>query len=93
MPLQSAPSYSELDPTFVVALSFCLFFGFMFGDVGHGLALVLGTWFLEKKGMMGPAIASVLKVAGSASVALGFLYGSVFGSEEILTPICCRRQM
>ena len=85
--LYSLPSYSELDPTFVVALSFCLFFGFMFGDVGHGLALVLGTWFLEKKGMMGPAIASVLKVAGGASVAFGFLYGSVFGSEEILTPI------
>ncbi|MDR3230780.1 MAG: hypothetical protein LBT65_05025, partial [Synergistaceae bacterium] len=31
--LYSLPAYSELDPTFVVALSFCLFFGFMFGDV------------------------------------------------------------
>ncbi len=82
--LYSLPSYSELDPTFVVALSFCLFFGFMFGDVGHGLVLILGTWYLEKKGIMGRAIASVMKVAGTSAVLFGFLYGSVFGSEELI---------
>lgn len=85
--LYSLPSYSELDPTFVVALSFCLFFGFMFGDVGHGLVLILGTWFLEKKGLMGHAIASVMKVAGFFAAVFGFLYGSVFGSEEIISAI------
>ncbi|MDR1377148.1 MAG: hypothetical protein LBJ22_06525, partial [Synergistaceae bacterium] len=85
--LYSLPSYSELDPTFVVAVSFCLFFGFMFGDVGHGAALILGTYFLEKKGMMGRAIASVIKIAGVSSILFGFLYGSVFGSEEIIHPM------
>ncbi|MDR1977183.1 MAG: ATPase [Synergistaceae bacterium] len=85
--LYSLPSYSELDPTFVVATSFCLFFGFMFGDVGHGVALILGTCFLEKKKMMGRAIASVMKIAGISAVLFGFLYGSVFGSEELIRPI------
>jgi V/A-type H+-transporting ATPase subunit I len=85
--LYSLPSYSELDPTFVVAVSFCLFFGFMFGDVGHGIALILGTWFLEKKKIMGPPIASVMRVAGTSSIVFGFLYGSVFGDEELFRPL------
>jgi V/A-type H+-transporting ATPase subunit I len=85
--LYSLPAYNELDPTFVVALSFCLFFGFMFGDVGHGLLLVLGTWFMEKKGLMGNVFSSVLKIAGMSAIFFGLLYGSIFGSEEILTPL------
>jgi V/A-type H+-transporting ATPase subunit I len=85
--LYSLPSYSELDPTFVVAMSFCLFFGFMFGDVGHGLVLMLGTWLLERKGIMGHAIASVMKVASSCAILFGLLYGSVFGSEDIIHPL------
>ncbi|GHS92962.1 V-type ATP synthase subunit I [Synergistales bacterium] len=85
--LYSLPSYGELDPTLVVALSFCFFFGFMFGDVGHGLALIIGTIILEKKGLMGCAIASVMKTAGVAAMLFGVLYGSVFGNEEIITPL------
>jgi V/A-type H+-transporting ATPase subunit I len=85
--LYSLPSYSELDPTFVVALSFCFFFGFMFGDVGHGFALILGTWFLERKKVMGHAIASVMRIAGAFAILFGFLYGSVFGDESLLHPL------
>jgi V/A-type H+-transporting ATPase subunit I len=85
--LYSLPSYSELDPTFVVAVSFCFFFGFMFGDVGHGIALILGTRFLEKKKIMGGAIASVMRIAGLFSVLFGFLYGSVFGDESLIHPL------
>jgi V/A-type H+-transporting ATPase subunit I len=85
--LYSLPSYSELDPTFVVAVSFCLFFGFMFGDVGHGIALMLGTAFLEKKKIMGRAIASVMWIACVFSILFGFLYGSVFGDESLLRPL------
>jgi V/A-type H+-transporting ATPase subunit I len=85
--LYSLPSYSELDPTFVVAVSFCFFFGFMFGDVGHGIALILGTGFLEKKKIMGSAIASVMRVAGAFAILFGFLYGSVFGEESLIHPL------
>ena len=85
--LYSLPSYSELDPTLVVSVSFCLFFGFMFGDVGHGLALILGTWLMERRGWMGRPLASVMKVAGASAVLFGILYGSVFGSEELIPPL------
>jgi len=29
--MYSLPSYGEIDPSFFVAVTFCLFFGFMFG--------------------------------------------------------------
>ncbi|MDR1741609.1 MAG: hypothetical protein LBR38_07170 [Synergistaceae bacterium] len=85
--LYSLPSYGETDPTFILAISFCLFFGFMFGDVGHGIALILGVMLLERKKIMGGEIAAVAKIAGGCSVLFGFLYGSVFGNEKLIHPI------
>lgn len=82
--LYSLPSYGETDPSPLVALSFCLFFGFMFGDVGHGLLLSAGAWLLAKRGVLKPAFASVIRIAGVSATLFGFLYGSVFGSEELL---------
>ena len=82
--LYSLPSYGEIDPSFFVALSFCLFFGFMFGDVGHGLILILGALFLQKKRILKKSLATVMKSAGTMSVVFGFLYGSVFGLEDVI---------
>ncbi len=82
--LYSLPSYDETDPSVFVALSFCLFFGFMFGDVGHGFLLALGAWYLHKRGILKKSFASVIRLAGYSAMAFGFLYGSVFGSENIL---------
>ncbi len=82
--LYSLPSYGETDPSPLVALSFCLFFGFMFGDVGHGFLLAAGAWWLARKGILKKAFASVIRIAGVSAMVFGFLYGSVFGSEEIL---------
>ena len=82
--LYSLPSYGETDPSPLVALSFCLFFGFMFGDVGHGLLLTAGAWYLARKGILKQTFASVIRIAGISAMGFGFLYGSVFGSEEVL---------
>ncbi len=82
--LYSLPSYGETDPSALVGLSFCLFFGFMFGDVGHGFLLALGAWYLQRRGIMKKAFASVIRMAGYSAMVFGFLYGSVFGSENIL---------
>ncbi len=82
--LYSLPSYGELDPTFFVAISFCLFFGLMFGDVGHGIMIALGAWLMERRGIMGSPLAAVMKIAGGASVIFGVLYGSIFGNEELI---------
>ncbi len=44
------PKMDELDPTWFVALTTFIMFGFMFGDVGHGLVfLILGIILLLKK--------------------------------------------
>jgi V/A-type H+-transporting ATPase subunit I len=57
----------------------------MFGDVGQGLCLVLGGALLYKIKKM--SIAAIISLAGVFSTIFGFLYGSVFGFEDIIKPI------
>ena len=40
--LYGLPHYEELDPTPMIAITFPLIFGLMFGDFGHGLILLVG---------------------------------------------------
>ncbi len=82
------PGYSELDPTPLLALTFPLIFGFMFGDVGHGLLLVLvGALLLSRKIAVWRDLApwgGILLACGSAAMGFGMLYGSLFGFEDVL---------
>ncbi len=78
------PNYNELDPTLFVAITAFLLFGFMFGDVGHGLVIfIIGLFMSRKKIAMGP----VFQAGGIASMVFGVLYGSIFGNEEIIPAI------
>lgn len=79
------PAYNELDPTWFVAITYSLIFGAMFGDVGQGLILFLGGLFLYKKKHMD--LAGIISCAGVFSTFFGFMYGSIFGFEEILHAI------
>lgn len=79
------PAYNELDPTWFVALTYSFIFGAMFGDVGQGLVLFLGGLFLYKKKHMD--LAGIISCAGIFSVFFGFMYGSLFGFEEVLHAI------
>jgi vacuolar-type H+-ATPase subunit I/STV1 len=83
------PSNSEIDPTPLTAITFVLMFGLMFGDLGQGLALMLGGMMLKKYGQK--KIREELKQAGGILIACGLsaavcglLYGSVFSSEHII---------
>lgn len=80
------PSYNELDPTLLVALTFVIMFGVMFGDVGHGLLLVLVALGLRFWGKL-TTIAGVLLAAGASATVFGLLYGSLFGRKDILPHI------
>ena len=82
--LYSVPSYGEVDPSPFVAVTFILFFGFMFGDVGHGVMLMLASLYLGKKGILSKSFTYVMKCASTSSIVFGFLYGSVMGYEDIL---------
>lgn len=85
--LYSLPSYGELDPSPFVAISFVLFFGFMFGDIGHGLLIFLGSALLVKRGMMRSSLGRVMKMAAGSSMVFGLLYGSIFGVEDLLPAV------
>ncbi|MFA9422440.1 MAG: V-type ATP synthase subunit I [Sedimentibacter sp.] len=77
------PSYHEIDPTSFLAVTFCLMFGIMFGDIGQGLVYFLAGMFLKKKiGMAGDL---VMRLGGS-SIIFGFVYGSLFGLEQAELP-------
>jgi V/A-type H+-transporting ATPase subunit I len=82
--MYGVPNYTELDPTIFVAITAFLMFGFMFGDVGQGLVIALiGLILKKKKSSMGP----IFMAGGISSIIFGFLYGSIFGNEDILKPI------
>lgn len=78
------PSYGEIDPTFLVALTYTLLFGIMFGDVGQGAILTVAGLYLSKKKGMG--LGSILAIIGCSSVFFGFMYGSIFGFEDKIIP-------
>jgi len=82
------PGYKELDPTILMAFTFPLLFGAMFGDVGHGAILaLLGGLLISRKvkalSSMG-GMGWIVLICGITSIFFGFLYGSVFGNEEVL---------
>lgn len=74
------PRYEEVDPTMLIAITFPLLYGAMFGDVGHGLVLAAIGWILSRRSSLG----GLLVACGISGTLFGFLYGSIFGFEEIL---------
>lgn len=74
------PASAEADPSTLLALAVPLLFGYMFGDVGQGLLLAAGGWWLRKR----YAVARLLMVGGFAAAAFGLLFGSVFGLHGLL---------
>lgn len=79
--MYGVPNPNEIDPTLFVAITAFLMFGFMFGDVGHGLVfLIVGLLYKKKNKDAG----AILIAGGLASTIFGFLYGSVFGKEDII---------
>ena len=88
------PGYNELNPTWVMALTFPLVFGIMFGDVGHGfiltaIGMLLASGLIRTMHKL-KSMGTVIGVCGVASIGFGFLYGSIFGFEHVLTPLWIR---
>ena len=83
--MYGVPNYREFDPTWLVALTYSLLFGVMFGDIGQGALLTLGGYFIykTKKADLGGIIA----LAGFFATIFGFMYGSFFGFEGVFDAI------
>lgn len=80
------PRYGEIDPTPLLALTFPLIFGIMFGDLGQGMLLALIGGFLMFRSMRAGTVGvgSLLLACGVAATVFGVLYGSVFGMEDVI---------
>ena len=86
--MYGVPTYSEIDPTPIIAITFPIIFGIMFGDMGHGLVLIISGlvgWlvFRNKKGRDFLNFCWIILYCGIGAVLMGFLYGEFFGMHEI----------
>lgn len=76
------PSYNEIDPTGILAVTYILFFGIMFGDVGQSFVLSLAGFIIYKLKKID--LAGIVGFVGISGMIFGFIYGSFFGNEEII---------
>ncbi len=82
--LYGLPHYEEVDPTPMIAVTFPLIFGLMFGDVGHGLVLLLGGLLLGlliKRQTAVKNICWIIAACGLGAIFAGLLFGEFFGTQ------------
>lgn len=76
------PAYDEFDPTILISVLYSFMFGAMFGDLGHGLVLLIGgaaLYFWKRS-----QLAGIISLAGFFSCIFGLLFGSFFGFEDLI---------
>lgn len=83
--MYGTPAYSDIDITPFVAITYTVLFGMMFGDLGQGAVLAIIGFLMWKLKKM--ELGKILVPCGIASMVFGFLFGSVFGYEEMLDPV------
>jgi V/A-type H+-transporting ATPase subunit I len=79
---QGHPGRHEIDPTPIISLVFPVFFGMMFGDLGHGLVLaVFGMLLLERGNESLKKWGTILTTAGISASIFGVIFGEFFGFD------------
>lgn len=79
----SMPKKNEVDPTFVMAIFYYVFFGMMFSDAGYGIIMTgVCAFLLQKFKNMEDGLRKSVKMfmyCGISTAFWGFMYGSFFG--------------
>ena len=75
------PSYGEFDPTILVAFTFPILYGAMFGDFGQGLFLMLAGLLVHRFTKGKVSLGLLFVYCGASAALFGILYGSIFGFE------------
>ncbi|MCL2517635.1 MAG: ATPase [Oscillospiraceae bacterium] len=76
------PGYKEVDPTIFVAITYTIFFGIMFADLGQGIILSIAGWLMYK--LKGMELGKILVPCGISGAVFGTIFGSFFGSETAI---------
>jgi V/A-type H+-transporting ATPase subunit I len=77
---QGTPGGHEVDPTPLVSFVFPIFFGIMFGDLGHGLILTLFAILIRQRGTGSlRQWGNIFLAAGVSSCFVGVVVGEFFG--------------
>ena len=77
---QGIPRYGEIDPTPIIAFVWPLFYGLMFGDLGHGLLLFgLGMLIRQRGAGTLRTWGTLLAASGAAASLAGLGTGEFFG--------------
>lgn len=77
------PTYGTLDPTWIVAISFILFYGFILGDAGYGLFIIAVCAWAKKKWGYNAFVRDAMTIAqwmGASSIVWGVVFGEFFGN-------------
>jgi len=78
--LLGTPARDEADPSRLLAVLAPLLFGYMFGDAGQGLVLLVAGFVLQRRW----PVVRLLIANGIAAIVFGVVFGSVFGREDII---------
>ncbi len=80
--LYGLPHYNEVDPTPIMAITFPIIFGLMFGDLGHGLVLLFGgltVGLLIKGNKAMKNVCYIMAACGLGASVAGLVFGEAFG--------------
>ncbi|MGB9345568.1 MAG: V-type ATPase 116kDa subunit family protein [Ilumatobacteraceae bacterium] len=84
----------DLDPTMFAAVTYMVMFGMMFGDVAHGLAIVVlglvARRLSSERWQSVRAVAPFLIGAGISAMIFGLLYGEAFGPTGLVPTLWAR---
>jgi len=81
--LLGVPASDEFDPSILLSIIVPLIFGYMFGDVGHGLVFLIAGLLLQKRW----PLLRILIGCGLSSMMFGWVFGSVFANEHLIQPL------
>lgn len=87
--LYGVPNNREYDPTWLIAISFMVFFGFCIGDVGYGLVILIAFLLMRKYMPLGENTKNLLLVmcyGAACAMVVGVITGSYFGIETDTLP-------
>ena len=80
------PKYHSIDPSAIMFFTFPIFYGFIIGDIGYGLVMLLLALLIKRKVEKNlKPLLDVVVLASISSIIFGLIFGEFFGFEKIFS--------